>query len=448
MKSRLLITVLLAWLPLVAAAQSLSLEECLSMASENGYQSRRSSLSVDMARAQRNEALWEYFPRVSVTTFGYDALNPLLHLTLRDVLGNSDAANVLRTEITDWAYQNGVKPYYDAFRSGWGSSVSVIQPLFAGGRIINGNRLARLGADAAVLQDSLARTTLRDSVENKYWRIVALQEKRAILNQTADFLSSLDKDLSSAVEAGLALETDLLQLRLKKGELEAGRYMLEGGLALAKMDLFSEIGYPYRYQDLSSIELSESLEDLPSPTEILRPDVSATPQFRLLDMQVEATKLQKKMAVGELLPQVAIGGMYGYTALSRPRPGRFNGVVFATLQIPITDMGKALQRSKRYDYQVKQAALDAEYLQEKLQLLEGKLRLEMESAWNQLQVTADAVEVATRLLAQMRTQYAAGRITASELMRVSLEVNTARENLLSRRIAYRKALRAYLALQS
>ena len=72
----------------------------------------------------------------------------------------------------------------------------------------------------------------------------------------------------------------------------------------------------------------------------------------------------------------------------------------------------------------------------------------MESAWNQLQVTADAVEVATRLLAQMRTQYAAGRITASELMRVSLEVNTARENLLSRRIAYRKALRAYLALQS
>jgi outer membrane protein TolC len=123
-------------------------------------------------------------------------------------------------------------------------------------------------------------------------------------------------------------------------------------------------------------------------------------------------------------------------------------VVFATLQIPITDMGKALQRSKRYDYQVKQAALDAEYLQEKLQLLEGKLRLEMESAWNQLQVTADAVEVATRLLAQMRTQYAAGRITASELMRVSLEVNTARENLLSRRIAYRKALRAYQALQS
>ena len=445
MKRRLLI-VLLSCLPLMAAAQSLSLEECLSMAQENGYQSRRSSLTVDMARAQRSEALWEYFPRVSVTAFGYDALHPLLHLTLKDVLGNSDAANVLRTEITDLAYQNGIKPYFDRFQSGWGSSVSVIQPLYAGGRIINGNRLARLGVDAAVLQDSLTRSALRDTVESKYWRVVALQEKRAILDQTAGLLSSLEKDLSAAVEAGLALQTDLLQLRLRKGELEAGRRLLEGGLALAKMDLFSDIGYRYRYQDLSSIELLGTMDNLPSPQDVLSPDIPGTLQYRLLDMQVEAAKLQKKMAVGELMPQLAIGAMYGYSQLSRPTPGRANGAVFATLQIPITDMGKAIQRSKRYDYQVKQATLDTEYLQEKLQLLEAKLRLEMESAWDQLQVTADAVDVAEELLAQMRAQYAAGRITASDLMKASLEVTTARENLLSRQIAYRKALSAYRSL--
>lgn len=445
MKRRLLI-VLLSCLPLMAAAQSLSLEECLSMAQENGYQSRRSSLTVDMARAQRGEALWEYFPRVSVTAFGYDALHPLLHLTLKDFLGNSDAANVLRTEITDLAYQNGIKPYFDRFQSGWGGSVSVIQPLYAGGRIINGNRLARLGVDAAVLQDSLTRSALRDTVESKYWRVVALQEKRTILDQTAGLLSSLEKDLSAAVEAGLALQTDLLQLRLRKGELEAGQRLLEGGLALAKMDLFSDIGYHYRYQDLSSTELLGTMDNLPSPQEVLTPDIPGTLQFRLLDMQVEAAKLQKKMAVGELMPQLAIGAMYGYSQLSRPTPGRANGAVFATLQIPITDMGKAIQRSKRYDYQVKQATLDTEYLQEKLQLLEAKLRLEMESAWDQLQVTADAVDVAEELLAQMRAQYAAGRITASDLMKASLEVTTARENLLSRQIAYRKALSAYCSL--
>lgn len=276
--------------------------------------------------------------------------------------------------------------------------------------------------------------------------MVALQEKRAILDQTAGLLSSLEKDLSAAVEAGLALQTDLLQLRLRKGELEAGQRLLEGGLALAKMDLFSDIGYHYRYQDLSSTELLGTMDNLPSPQEVLAPDIPGTLQFRLLDMQVEAAKLQKKMAVGELMPQLAIGAMYGYSQLSRPTPGRANGAVFATLQIPITDMGKAIQRSKRYDYQVKQATLDTEYLQEKLQLLEAKLRLEMESAWDQLQVTADAVDVAEELLAQMRAQYAAGRITASDLMKASLEVTTARENLLSRQIAYRKALSAYCSL--
>lgn len=445
MKRRLLIAAF-ALLPLLAGAQSIGLEDCLSLAQENGYQARRSSLSVDMARAMQREAVWEYFPRVSVSAFGYDALHPLLHLTLTDVLGNSDAANVLKTEITDFAYQNGIKPYFDRFRSGWGSSVSMIQPIYAGGRIINGNRLAALVADAAVLQDSLARTAVRDSVESKFWRIVALQEKRTILDQTAALLASLDKDLSSAVEAGLALKTDLLQLRLRKGELEAGRHMLEGGLALAKMDLFSDIGYPYRYRDLASLTLAGSLEDLPAPQDVAAPDLSASVQYRLLDMQAQAAKLQKKMAVGELMPQVAIGAMYGYSQLSRPNPGRANGAVFATVQIPITDMGKALQRSKRLDYQVRQAALDTEYYQEKLQLLEGKRRLEMETAWNQLQVTQDAVDTAEELLSQMRAQYAAGRITASELMKASLELTTAREKLLSCRIAYRKALSAYLAL--
>lgn len=446
MKTRQLLITLLIFLPLSAAAQSLSLEECLSLADENGYQARRSQLSVEMARAQRAEALWEYFPRVSVSAFGYDALHPLLHLTLHDVLGNSDAANVINTEVSNYAYQNGIKPYFDRFQSGWGGSVSVIQPLFAGGRIINGNRLARLGADAAVLQDSLTRAEFRDSVECKYWRIVALQEKRAILAQSEKLLASLESDLTSAVGAGLALETDLLQLNLKKGELQAGRRQLEGGLALAKMDLFSDIGYAYNCQDLTAIELSGTLEDLPSPLAVPAPDLSATLQFRLLDMQAQAAGLQKKMAVGELLPQLAIGGMYGYSQLSRPQPGRANGAVFATLQIPLTDMGKAIQRAKRYEYQVQQAALDTEYLQGKLQLLEGKLRLEMEGAWDQLQLSGDAVLLAEKRLVQMRAQYAAGRITASELMKASLEVTSARENLLARRIAYRKALNAYTAL--
>ena len=66
-----------------------------------------------------------------------------------------------------------------------------------------GAAVAHHGEEAAVLKDSMLRRSIRDSVACKYWRIVALQQKRQTLSETSAFLDSLSKDLSSARSAGL-----------------------------------------------------------------------------------------------------------------------------------------------------------------------------------------------------------------------------------------------------
>ena len=440
----LLLTLLL---PLAGAAQELSLQDCLDAAGHGNVTVRKSSLDALAAKAMQSEARWEYAPKLSVTAIAYDALNPILKITLRDVLGNSDAASALNESLTASAYENGIKPYYETLSHGYSATATILQPLYAGGRIANGNRLADLGVEAASLKEHLAERSVRDSVENKYWRIVALQEKRNTLDLAISTFESLEKDLGSAVSAGLVSESDRTLLHLKKSELLSGRHRLDGSIKLLKTELLDFIGYDYDFSTIGNITLSERLDSLPSPEAILADYtvIESTDEARLLQIQIDARKGEKKMALGELLPQVAVGASYGYNAMMLPKSGSFNGLVFAMVQIPITDLGKATARSRRYGYSVRQAEFDRDYILTQLRLREAMCRLEVETLWKEISTAEEAVAYADEALRKSEVRLRAGQATASEVLQASLSATSARETLLQKKVAYRSAVCAYLS---
>ena len=444
---KLTVIAFLLLLHVAAYSQTLSLEECLQAASENSVTVSKSALDTKAAKALRDEARWEYVPRLSVNAIAYDALNPLLKVTLSDVLGNSDAAAVLSGNITSVAYQSGIKPYYETLSHGYGATATLVQPLFAGGRIVNGNRLAGIGLDAASLQEELARKEVRDSVENKYWRIVALQEKEKTLQETMKLVESLEKDVQSALGAGLVTDNTLSELEMKKAQLEAGMYRLAGSLSLLKMDLLDYAGMEYNHLEISSLSLEGTLEDLPEPEEVIagNPGVESSAESRLLDLQVTAKETEKRMAVGEYLPQLAVGASYGYNALMNPDKGTMNGMIFATLKIPVTDIGKASARAKRYNYAVQKAEKDREYLMSRLRLREGMCRLEVETLWKEISAAEKSVGHAEDNLNKVSARFKAGQATASDVLQANLSFTEAKETLLQKKTAYKQAVNAYLS---
>lgn len=442
---RCLITILLTVLPLGALAQELTLEQCLDAASGGNVTLRGSSLDVQAAKAQQAEARWEFVPRVSVTAIGYDALDPMLKITLGDVLGSSDNAQVLKENISALAYENGIKPYYSTLSHGYGVTATLLQPLYAGGRIINGNRLADLGVEAAALKDHMASLGVRDSVESKYWRIVALQEKKRTLEEASSMLERLTNDLGSAVSSGLAVESDMARLKLKRMELENGLFRLEGSLSLLKMELMDYAGIQYDCLDIKNIHLSGTLDQLPSPEEVLAegPSVESLDAARLLQLAVDAKKTEKKMAIGEFLPQVAVGATYGYNAMMLPKNGSFNGILFATVKVPLTDIGKASARARRYDYAAQKAEIDRDYYLSRLRLQEAKCRLDVETLWMEISMAEQRVALADDKLSKTRIRFSAGQATASEVLQASLEATSERESLLQTKTAYLGAVNAW-----
>lgn len=443
------------YMPYMLNAQpaGLSLDECLSRALSAGTASRNAALDVKAALAQKQEAVAEYFPSVSVNALGFYAIDPMLRLGVDDVLGSSDVENNIKNYLHTIAPLYGFETEYRDMQYGYGAMVTLTQPVYAGGRIVNGNRLASLGVEAAQLQESLQRKLSAEEVEQKYWLVVSLEEKAATLAAAMEMVDSLLKDVASLKAAGILTDRELLQVKLRQSELKKTALQLKGGTRLARMDLFNAIGLEYAVttagvQDLPFVDdilLTDRLDSLPSPQSCYVPEeelAARTEESRLLELQVRAKALEKKMAAGEALPTVGVGAGYGYSRYIGD--GGFNGMVYAMVKIPVTDWGKVSRRMQRIGYQEEKARNDRDYLNAQLVLRARKDWVELNTAWEQIAVGEEAVAFASEELRHAQSSFDAGLSTLSELLQAETALRQSRDELTGYRIDYRKALVEYL----
>lgn len=438
-----------------AGAQELvlTLDRCKELARENDPYLKNARLDAVSAREQKSEALAEYFPTVSATVMAFHSLNPLLDIGVTDILGKSDAAWNLSNAFDDFAFANGLPNRYTALQYGYGTGVSVMQPLYAGGRIVSGNRLAELGVRAADLKSSLQARESDEQVEQKYWLVVSLIEKGKVLDAALELIGSLEKDVDAAYGAGIVTEADRLQLQLKKSQLKSTRLQLDGGIRLAKMDLFNVLGVEYSaisscadadrpYIDSFVFDVSLDAMESPESVRVSEEEMAAgMEETQLLDLQVEAKKLEKRMALGGTLPQVALGGAYGYGHYIGD--GNCNGTVFAMVSIPLSDWGKTSRKLKRYENEVQKAVNERDYLDSQLVLRARQLWIELETAWDQMAVAREAADIARDSFDRQRAAYDAGMVTMSELLQSQTELLNCEEAYVESCIGYRTALDSY-----
>jgi outer membrane protein TolC len=276
------------------------------------------------------------------------------------------------------------------------------------------------------------------------------------LDHLQELLESLQKDAQAAVDAGLTTDTDLLLVKIKKNELRSGKIELQGGIRLLKMKLFNSIGQKYSFLEslsdstapyVDSIRLSDDFRSLLSPENYYKSEEQMLLEMdegKLLSLMVQARELEKRMALGEVLPQVMVGASTGYSHITE---SQFNGTVFATISIPISDWGKASHKLKRLENQVQKAQNEQEYLQSMLLLQIRQLWLDLNICWDKMSVAAESVEMAKSSVEKQTNEYQAGLVSMSDLLTTQSSLFEAVEVYLNAQIEYSKALTAYLGRQ-
>ncbi|MGN0187022.1 MAG: TolC family protein [Paludibacteraceae bacterium] len=429
-----------SWLP----AQTLSLDSCKTLALRNNAKVQNAALDIDIARQTKNEALTKYFPNLKLTGIGYHALTPLLEVGIDDV-PNANVRNLLNNLYAEYGATFGLPNSLSFFRNGYSANITATQPIFAGGRIVNGNKLATLGIEAAETQHDMAKQEMLQQTEESYWLVVSLQEKRKTLQQAQQLVDTLAHDLSGAIAAGLATQNEWLKISLKQNELKSKQLTLDNGITLAKMALCQTVGIDYT----DTLVLTDSLTDaIVPPLDFYVPTDEAVAQrseTRLLELGIKSEQLQRKITLGETLPQIALMGSYGYGHLW-DYSGGFNGLLLATIQIPLTDWWATGHKLTAHTKKVQIAENNQRNMTE-------QMRLQTQKAWNELLETYAQIGIADETCTDARqnldiaTQnYRAGLVPLSELLEAQTLLQQAIDQRNDARIDYQIALTRYRQL--
>ncbi len=425
--------------PLVSA-QSLTLDSCLALARQNNVALKNAALEVEAAKEVKQQVFTKYFPQVGVTAGGYYALDPLIELTINDI-DNVDIRNLVSTLYDLFGKDLGLDSEISFLRRGVVAGVTAMQPVYMGGQIVNGNRLAKLGVEAAEQKSLLAEDEVALQTEQSYWLVVSLREKKKTIVEVQGLLDTLYRDVTGACLAGLVTRNDLLKVTLKQNELSQNLLKVNNGIRLATMALCQSIGVDYNENIQLADTLSSSADELISLYREADQAVNNRIESRLLDINDEAERLKRKMTIGESLPHVLVGGMYGYANLLEKNS--FNGAVFATLSIPISGWGETSHKLKEQRLRQEVALNNHRDLSEKMQLQTTQAWNELQEAYHQTLLAEQAVNTARDNMTVCYHNYQAGLISISELLESQVLYRQAVDQRNDYRIAYRVSLTKY-----
>ena len=307
----LLLNLLVAMIPVFADAQHVyTLDECLEMAMQNNVRIKNADNDVAAAEQQQKSAFTNYFPTVSASGIGFMADKGLLQLEMMPGMELS-------------LLKNGVA-----------GGVTASLPLFTGGQIVHGNRLAKVNVEASRLRRRMSADEVRLTVERYFWQVVMLKEKLRTISTVQEQLRQIYQDVETAVKAGVTNRNDLLQVGLRRNEMRSKGISVENALQVSRSLLAQYIGATADSIDVD-LHMDGGLPVLPDTLyQLPETSLGQLAEYHLLEKNVEANRLQYKVSVGKNLPTVAVGGGYMYDNLmDKDHPFWIGGV---TVSIPLT----------------------------------------------------------------------------------------------------------------
>lgn len=399
----------------IVAAQTYTLQQLKDSALQNNIAIRSARHGIAAAAEQRKEAFTKYFPSISGTGLWFNANKGMAQTSITpselvpQSLGTALASSFPASVLADLANPITVS----MMKNGTIAGITAVQPVFVGGQIINGNKLAKVGEETNRLQLQLAENDVEKQTEQYYWQLVSLQEKMKTLAAVEALLADIYKDVDVAVRAGVAMRNDQLQVKLRQNDIESQKLKVQNGIDIVRLLMAQYCGLHSTSFSVGTITYDDSTAPV-----ALTSTVNSLPEYQLLEKQVEAATLQKRLAVGQNLPSVAVGAGYNYHNLLDNN--HTFGMIFATVSVPISDWWGGSHAIKRRKIE-QQKAIDQ--LNDNTQMLQ----IRMQKAYNdvveshqQLQIAQRSIEQAEENLRLNRDYYRAGTSKMSDLLEAQL----------------------------
>ena len=274
---------------------------------------------------------------------------------------------------------------------------------------------AKLGADSARSASDAVNQAIVLQVVEAYQAVLYAQRQEEVTGHEQQTAEALLHDAQTRVEAGLAIDSDLMSAQVNLAARRQESIAADGDLETAWAELEAAIGAP-----VSPRPRLQPIEAKSFPDGVLADDIAAAlkarPDLRALNRQTAAQEQVVKAARSDFLPQVSA---YGNWETDRPTfagDGGKNWVAGAQLTLDILPLGK------RAHLEQAQAARDKAEAQERSQQLQIRLAVQRsftahQTAERMVATARASMDQSTESLRILRNRYDAGLATMTDLLR-------------------------------
>lgn len=322
----------------------------------------------------------------------------------------------------------------------YGVSLSLIQPIYAGGRIREASKMAKEESRLAVHQSATVKSNICYEADLRYWNTVALGEMVDITEQYCAAIEELVKVVRERVEVELVDRNDLLMAEVKLNEASYQRMQAQNNYEVARLSLNSFAGIPFD----DEIKIDTTIPKILSVEELVvymeKAPLNRT-ELKMAESKIFIQESALKLNDSKYLPQfyVGIDGSYsspGYDFKADLDP---NYAVYAKLSVPLFEWGKRKNEKRASRYRVDMAKENYDKVNDNINLEVSSAYYSYNQAVQRVVLTGNSLEKAKENENMAFDRYKEGKVSIAEVLDAQIYYQTAEINHVQSRLNARAA---------
>jgi len=390
-----------------AQTQEYTLKQAKEYAVQHNYQARNAVIDIALAVKKIRETMASGLPQAEAS------------------IGYTNFIN-LATQLIPAEFFGGVKGEFMELQFGTKNNASLqaqLSQLVYSGSYFVGLKMSKVGQELTHLQLEQIQQDVRQAIASAYVICLVAEKNQELMKETITTMESLVKDSKAMQEKGFIQETgvdklSLLLADLKTNELNATN-QIRNAYSLLKFNMGLTLTDEIRLtENLDVLLLATDPEGLLAQRFTLSDNVG----YKLMDAQVNFSKLQVKLAQTEYQPVVS-------AFLSQTENAQRNSFSFFNTNekwFPTTifgvNVGIPIFSSGRRYYKVQQANLNYEKSLNTRRQVNESLALGALTAKNNFQVSVetfrnkrDNFELAKKIYSKDQIRYKSGVVSTTDL---------------------------------
>lgn len=325
----------------------------------------------------------------------------------------------------------------------WVGGVTLIQPLFMGGKIVAYNDIMKNSQALAAAQKDTKLQDIITEVDAGYWQVVSLAYKKELAESYKSLLEKMHSDISTMEQEGVATKTDVLSVAVKLNEADMTLTKVDNGLALSRMALNQLCGLSID----ENVKLSDENNSETVSNELYTPELVSVEEalvnrseLKSLELATKIYKGKERVARSEFMPNLAFMASYLYT-----NPSSFDGfdtrfggmwTLGLTLKVPLNFMSSSSKyNAAKAETRIQEYKLDE--AKEKIELQVNQTNFKLNEAYKKYTSSEKNMEKADENLRYATVGFEEGVIPASDVLAAHTAWLSAHSELIDSKIDIR-----------